>query len=94
MKTASYRGLPATKTCGLRDDYSCEVDVTCLVKKLCDGEHECNITVDERLFPVHFCSGLSTYLNFEYQCTNKIQRFAATCSTYSNITFLLVISLK
>ena len=33
IKTASYRGLSDTKTCGLSDDYSCEVDVTCLVKK-------------------------------------------------------------
>ena len=29
VKNASYRGLSATKTCGLSDDYSCEVDVTC-----------------------------------------------------------------
>ena len=49
---ASYRGLSATKTCGLSDDYSCEVDVTCLIKKLCDGRHKCNITVDDSLFPV------------------------------------------
>ena len=81
VKTASYRGLSATKTCGLSDDYNCEVNVTCLVKKLCDGEHECNITVDESLFPVHFCPGLSTYLYFEYQCTDNIQRFADICST-------------
>ena len=26
VKTASYRGLSATKTCGLSDDYSCEVE--------------------------------------------------------------------
>ena len=87
VNTASFRGLSATKTCGLSDDYSCEVDVTCLVKKLCDGQHECNITVDERLFRVHFCPRLSTYLYFEYQCTDNIQRFTNTCGTYNNNYF-------
>ena len=71
VKTASYRGLSATKTCGLSDDYSCEVDVTCLVKKLCDGQHECNISVDDNLFPDNFCQGLTKYLYFEYQCTDS-----------------------
>jgi hypothetical protein len=89
VKTASYRGLSVTKTCGLSDDYSCEVDVTCLVKKQCDGLHECNITVDESLFLVHLCPGLSTYLYFEYQCTDDVQRFTDICSTYDNDYFFL-----
>ena len=71
VKTASYRGLSATKTCGLSDDYSCEVNVTCLVKKLCDGQHECNITVNDSLFPANSCQGLTRYLYFEYQCTES-----------------------
>jgi hypothetical protein len=71
VKTASYRGLSVTKTCGLSDDYSCEVDVTCLVKKQCDGQHECNITVDGNLFPADSCQGFTIYLYFEYQCTNS-----------------------
>ena len=50
------------KTCGLSDDYSCEVDVTCLVKKQCDGQHECNIIV----FFGDACPGLTKYLYFEY----------------------------
>ncbi len=68
VKTASYRGLSATKTCGLSDDYSCEVNATCLVKKQCDGQHECNITVDDNLFTGDPCPGLRKYLYFEYQC--------------------------
>ena len=71
VKTASYRGLSATKICGLSDEYSCEVDVTCLVKILCDGQHECKITVDKTLFLAHLRPGLSTYLYFEYQCTDN-----------------------
>jgi hypothetical protein len=70
VKTASYRRLPDAKTCGLSVDYSCEVDVTCLVKKQCDGQHECNITVNEILFSVDLCPGLTKYLYFEYQCSN------------------------
>ena len=86
VKTASYRGLAATKICGLSDDYSCEVDVTCLVKKLCDGQHECNITVDESLFLVHLCPGLSKYLYFEYQCVVDVKPFKEICSMYKIIS--------
>ena len=68
VKTASYRGLNDTKTCGSSDDHSCEVDVTCLVKELCDGKDECSITVDDNLFSAGLCSGLTKYLYFEYQC--------------------------
>ena len=74
VKTASYRGLSATKTCGLSDDNSCEVNVTCLVKKLCDGEHECNITVNDNLFPANSCQGFTKYLYVEYQCTDSPYR--------------------
>ena len=71
VKTASYRGLSSTKTCGLSDDHSCDVDVTSLVKKQCDGQHECNITVDNNLFSDDLCPGLTKYLYFEYQCSSK-----------------------
>ena len=81
VKAASYRGLSDTKTCGLSDDYSCEVDVTCLVKKQCDGQHECSITVDNNLFSGDPCPGLTKYLYFEYQCGAK-KSFASICSTY------------
>ena len=83
VKTASYRGLSATKTCGLSDDYSCEVDVTCLVKKQCDGQHECNITVNETLFSGDLCSGLSNYLYFEYQCIDTAKSFNKRCGMYA-----------
>ena len=70
VKFASYRGLLATETCGLSDDYSCEVDVTCIVKKRCDGLHDCSLTVNDKLFSSDLCSGLSKYLYFEYQCVD------------------------
>ena len=75
IKVASYRGLPDTETCGLSDDYSCEVDVTCLVKKQCDGQHECRITVDNNLFSGDPCPGLKKYLYFEYQCADNAISF-------------------
>ena len=75
VKTASYRGLSTTKTCGLSDDHSCDVDVTCLVKKQCDGQHECSITVDNNLFSDDLCSGLIKYLYFEYQCVDTIETY-------------------
>ena len=43
VKTASYHGLSDTKMFGLSDDYSCEIGVTCLVEKQCDGQRECNM---------------------------------------------------
>jgi hypothetical protein len=82
VKNASYRGLSATKTCRLSDDYSCEVDVTCLVKKQCDGQHECNITVDDNLFSGDLCPGLTKYLYFEYQCINTATSFNNLCGMY------------
>jgi hypothetical protein len=83
VKTASYRGLSATKTCGLSDDYSCEVDVTCLVKRQCDHEqHECNITVNETLFSGDLCPGLTKYIYFEYQCVDKSTPFKEICGMY------------
>ena len=79
VKTASYRGLSTTKTCGLSDNYSCNVDVTCVVKKQCDGQHECNITVDNNLFSDHLCFGLKKYLYFEYQCVDTSKTFQGIC---------------
>ena len=73
VKTASYRGLSDSKTCGLSDDYSCTVNVTCLVKELCDGLHECKITVNETLFSDDLCPELKKYLYFEYQCIDIVK---------------------
>ena len=80
VKTASYRG----KTCSLSDDYNCEVNVTCLVKKQCDGQHECSITVDNNLFSGDMCAGLTKYLYFEYRCGVKktVQGVCGTCFLY------------
>jgi hypothetical protein len=82
VKNASYRGLSDTKTCGSSDDYSCQVDVTCLVKKQCDGQHECNITVDDNLFSGDLCPGLTKYLYFEYQCSDTATSFNELCGMY------------
>ena len=82
VKTASYRGLSDTKTCGLSDDYSCEVDVTCLVKKQCDGQHWCNITVDDNLFSGDLCPRLTNYLYFEYQCIDTPTPSKEVCGMY------------
>ena len=72
VKTASYRGLSDAKSCGgLSNDYSCEMDVTCLVKKQCDGQYKCNITVDNNLFSSDLCPGLTKYFYFEYQCADN-----------------------
>ncbi len=84
VKMASFRGLLATKTCGSSDDYSCEVDVTCLVKKQCDGLHECHITVDDSLFSGDLCPGLSNYLHFEYQCVNTVKPYKELCGTHGD----------
>jgi hypothetical protein len=83
VKIASYRGLLGTKTCGLSDDYSCEVDVTCLVKKQCDGLHECHITVDDNLFSGDLCRGLSNYLYFEYECFDTVKPNKKHCGMHA-----------
>jgi hypothetical protein len=80
VKTASYRRLSDTKTCSLSDDYSCEVDVRCLVKELCDGQRECSITVDDNLFSGDPCPGLTKYLYFEYQCNDTSTPYV--CGTF------------
>jgi hypothetical protein len=82
VKFAAYHGLLAPKTCGLSHDYSCEVDVTCLVKKQCDGLHECNITVDDNLFSGDLCAGLSNYLYFEYHCIDTVEPFNELCGMH------------
>ena len=79
VKIASYRGLLGTKTCGLSDEFVCEVDVTCLVKKQCDGLHECSINVDKNLFSGDLCPGLSNYLYFEYQCDDTVKPYKEPC---------------
>ena len=82
VRFASFRGLLGAKTCGLSDDYSCNIDVTCIVKKQCDGLHECNITVDDNLFSPDLCLGLSNYLYFEYQCANTVEPYKEPCGMY------------
>ena len=91
VRFASYRGLSARKTCGLSDDYSCEVDLTCLVRRQCDGQHECNITVHYNLFPGDQCPGLTKYLYFEYQCFNSPKAFQDVCGMYVRIKFRHVV---
>ena len=82
VKFATYRGLLAPKTCGSSDDYSCEVDVACLVKKQCDGQHECSITVDDNFFSGDRCPGLSNYLYFEYHCVDTVEPYKEPCGTH------------
>ena len=82
VNIASFRGLLGTKTCGLSDDYSCDVDVTCLVKKQCDGLHECSINVDGNLFSADLCPGLSNYLYFEYQCDDTVKTYKEPCGMH------------
>ncbi len=84
VKTASYRGSLGKKTCGLSNDYSCNIDVTCIVKKQCDGLHECNKTVDDKLFSDDLCPGLSNYLYFEYQCVNSVKPYKEPCGKYGH----------
>ena len=93
VKTASYRGLSDSKTCGLSDDYSCEVDVTCLVKKQCDGQHECNITVDNNLFSDDPCPGLTKYLYFEYQCITGVTAFNEPCGKWRLICYGTIVNI-
>ena len=85
VRFAAYRGLLDPKTCGLSDDYACEVDRTCLVKKQCDGLNECNITVDENLFDGEHCSGLSNYLYFLYDCVDTVKSYTEPCGMYSTV---------
>ena len=80
-----------TKTCGLSDDYSCEVDVTCLVKKQCDGLRECSVNVDDSLFSDDLCPGLSNYLYFEYQCADTVKPYKEPCGTYGDKYMILSI---
>ena len=83
VKTASYRGLSDTKTCGgLSDEYSCEMDVTCLVKKQCDGQHECSINVDKKLVSSDLCPGLTKYFYLEHRCADHAISF-----NDSNVSF-------
>ncbi|XP_046856964.1 uncharacterized protein LOC124450352 isoform X2 [Xenia sp. Carnegie-2017] len=81
IKTASYRGLSEGKNCGSHyKNFSCSVDVTCYLKRHCDGRRECNVTVDDGLFlPSNVCPGLSKYLYFEYQCSNNMTSFNESC---------------
>ena len=91
VKFATLRGLLGTKTCGLSDDYSCEVDVTCLVKKKCDGLHECSLTVDDNLFSGDLCPGLSNYLYFEYQCIDTVKSYKEPCGMYGHCVIAMVL---
>ena len=62
--------------------YSCEVDVTCLVKKKCDGLHECSFSVNDSFVSGDLCPGLSNYLYFEYQCVDTVKRYKEPCGMY------------
>ena len=97
VKIASFRGLLPPKKCSLSDDYSCEVDVTCLVKKKCDGLNECTFTVDDSFFSGDVCPGLSNYLYFEYQCIDAVKTYKGPCGMYrksSRLTLLRLLDLQ
>jgi hypothetical protein len=92
VRTASYRGLSDAEICGLSDDYGCEIDATCLMKKKCDGTHECNISVDDDLFSGDPFPGWKKYLYFEYKCISTVTSFDKPCGTFVNISIFTVIS--
>ncbi|XP_046857106.1 protein eva-1 homolog C-like isoform X2 [Xenia sp. Carnegie-2017] len=79
VKTAEYRGLNQGNVCGSSYYYNCSVDVTCRLKRLCDGKRECNVTVDDNLFSSKSCPGLDKYLCFEYQCNSTMTSFNEIC---------------
>ena len=88
IKSASYRGLTGSNVCGSSYDYSCSVDVTCHLKRHCDGKRECIVIVNDNLFPLNICPGLNKYLYFEYQCSTT--SFVEICHrkfTYINFHF-------
>ncbi len=90
IKSAYYCGLIGSKTCGLSNDYSCNIDVTCVVKKQCDGLHECNMTVDDSLFSDDLCPGLSNYLYFEYQCADTV-KLTKKLAVSMNINMIILV---
>ena len=94
VRFASYNGLPATKRCGLSNDYICQVDVTCVVKKKCDDLHECNLTVDGSLISPSLCPGLSNYLYFEYECLSTKNSDKGHCGMHSSIIGIVTCGLR
>ena len=102
VKIAFYRGLSNAKTCGLSDDYRCNIDVTSLLKTQCDGQNECQITVDDNLFLDGPCSGLKKYLYFEYRCFSKNFKdvcgkchvFVSLLYSYATITISFISLIK
>ncbi|XP_046858707.1 uncharacterized protein LOC124452165 [Xenia sp. Carnegie-2017] len=80
VKKAEYRGLSKGSSCGSSYNFSCSVDVTCDLKNYCDGERECNITVDDNHFPSNICPGLEKYLYFEYQCNDTSMPHREICN--------------
>ncbi|XP_046858413.1 uncharacterized protein LOC124451851 [Xenia sp. Carnegie-2017] len=80
IKVAKYRGLRNGSICGYSYNHSCSVDVTCDLKNYCDGERECNVTVDDNHFPSNICPGLEKYLYFEYQCNYTSMPYRKICN--------------
>ncbi|XP_046858188.1 uncharacterized protein LOC124451619 isoform X2 [Xenia sp. Carnegie-2017] len=80
IKFAEYRGLRKGSICGSSFDYNCSVDVTCDLKNYCDGERNCNVTVDDNHFPSNICPGLEKYFYFEYQCNYTSMPYRIICN--------------
>ncbi|XP_046858355.1 uncharacterized protein LOC124451786 [Xenia sp. Carnegie-2017] len=87
IKKAEYRGLNEGNVCGSSYNYSCSFDVTCHLKRRCDGQRVCNISVDNNLFPSNICVGLNKYLYFEYQCNDTMTSLDDMC--YDTTGFFL-----
>ena len=79
IKKAEYRGLNEGNVCGSSYNYSCSFDVTCHLKRRCDGQRVCNISVDDNLFPSNICVGLNKYLYIEYQCNDTMTSLDDMC---------------
>ena len=78
---ASYR---------IRGNTKCFSNVTCHVKRLCDGQNTCDITVNDNLFSsIAQCSGPNDNkeLYFEYVCTDTRKTFDGNCK-YLEMIFL------
>ncbi|XP_046858012.1 uncharacterized protein LOC124451446 [Xenia sp. Carnegie-2017] len=76
VKNASYR---------LSKNKNCFVDATCHLKRLCDGQKECDITVNDNLFPPPApCSDSSNNkeLYFEYECDDLRKTYGGDCDRY------------
>jgi hypothetical protein len=67
----------------------CSKLTNCQVKSLCSGSRSCELTMDNKLLPLRYCSDISKQIYIKYTCMDKYKHTTKTSGKAKCINVIL-----